>query len=224
LPGSGKSTDAKHAAESLKREFGYISLNPQTPESRLLGFIDANGKYRATVFFKLYTEGGVFCIDEMDNASAALLTTLNSLLENGLGAFPHGVFERHKNFIVVSTGNTTGRGGNPQFPERRAFDAAFAERFVYVYWDYDERMEREVAIAINGNAAAWVDWVQKVRAFARTNDPKLVVSPRASFKIAKYLSVESLTREEVVEAALFKGIEEQRKTRILNALPLPVAA
>lgn len=222
-PGSGKSTGAMHAAEALQRAYGYISLNPQTPESRLLGYMDANGVYRATIFFKLYTEGGVFCIDEMDNASAALLTTLNSLLENGKGAFPHGVFDRHPDFIVVATGNTTGRGGNKMFPERRAFDAAFAERFVFIFWGYDEVMERNVALATNGNAAAWVTWVQKVRAFAVQHDPQLVVSPRATFKIAKYLKT-TMKPLAIVEMVLFKGIEAQRKDRILSANPLPVAA
>lgn len=224
-PGSGKSTGAMHVAEALRRKYGYISLNPQTPESRLLGYMDATGKYRETIFFKLYTEGGVFCIDEMDNASAALLTTLNSLLENGKGAFPHGVFDRHPDFIVVATGNTTGRGGNPQFPERRVFDAAFAERFVYLFWGYDEAMERAVALSINANSGAWITWVQSVRAFSLTNDARLVVSPRASFKIAKYLlGVMKSNPTAIVEMALFKGIEQQRKDRILAAHPLPVAA
>lgn len=223
-PGSGKSTGAMHAAEALQREYGYISLNPQTPESRVIGFMDATGKYRSTVFFKLYTEGGVFCIDEMDNASAALLTTLNSLLENGFGAFPHGVFKRHADFIVVATGNTTGRGGNPMFPERRAFDAAFAERFVYLHWGYDETMERAVALDINSNAAIWINWVQSVRAFCAQHDQRIVVSPRATFKIAKYIKTTTMKPAAIVEMALFKGIEAQRTTRILAAHPLPVAA
>lgn len=220
-PGSGKSTGPRLAAEALGWQFGMISLNPQTPESKLFGFIDANGVYRETVYFKCYTQGGVFVIDEMDNCSASLLTTLNSQLDNGIGAFPHGVFKRHENFVCVATGNTTGRGANPMFPERRVFDAAFAERFVYMHWPYDEKMERAVALKINPKATKWVDWVQSVRRFAAENDPKLVVSPRASFKIAEFVQFNDLTPEEVVEVALFKGIEEHRKSRALSACPLP---
>ena len=223
-PGSGKSTGARHAAESLRLKYGYISLNPQTPESRLLGFIDATGEYRETVFFQLYKNGGVFCIDEMDNASAALLTTLNTCLENGWAAFPCGMVKRHADFIVVATGNTTGRGGNKQFPERRAFDAAFAERFVYLEWLYDEAMERSVALLINPKSNPWVEWVQSVRKFAVANDPLLVVSPRASFKIAEFTTDNTLSREEIVEVSLFKGIERARVERILNTCPLPSAA
>ena len=52
--GSGKSTAAKQAAEALGLDYGYISLNPQTPDSRLQGFIDANGVYRDPVFRRCY--------------------------------------------------------------------------------------------------------------------------------------------------------------------------
>jgi len=225
-PGSGKSTGAMHAAEALSLAYGYISLNPQTPESRLLGYMDANGKYQASVLFKLYKDGGVFCIDEMDNASAGLLTTLNSLLENGKGSFPCGIVDRHPDFIVVATGNTAGRGGNMQFPERRAFDAAFAERFAYLPWGYDEAMERAIALQIFEKAGDWVTWVQTVRKFAQSADPKLVISPRATFGIAEFLSCKKspFTIHETLDAVLFKGIEAERVTRILNANPLPQAA
>lgn len=225
-PGSGKSTGAMHAAEALSLAYGYISLNPQTPESRLLGYMDANGKYQPSVLYKLYKDGGVFCIDEMDNASAGLLTTLNSLLENGIGAFPCGQVQRHPDFIVVATGNTAGRGGNMQFPERRAFDAAFAERFAYLPWGYDEAMERAVALQIFEKAGKWVDWVQAVRKYAAQNDPKLVISPRATFGIAEFLSCDKspFTIQETLDAVLFKGIEPERINRIISANPLPQAA
>lgn len=226
-PGSGKSTGAMHAADALSLKYGYISLNPQTPESRLIGYNDANGKYVKTVLFDLYSKGGVYCIDEMDNASASLLTTLNSLLENGFGAFPCGMIEKHPDFVVVATGNTAGRGGNMQFPERRAFDAAFAERFSYLHWGYDEAMERDVALTFYSKGSAWVDWVQAVRKFALTADPKLVISPRATFGICQFLAQSTRSPfaiNEVLDAVLFKGVEPERVNRIINNHPLPSAA
>lgn len=223
-PGGGKSHGAHLVATALSRKYGYISLNPQTPDSRLLGYLDANGKYHSTVLYDLYKNGGVFCIDEMDNASASLLTTLNALLENGLGAFPCGMVQKHPDFIVVATGNTTGRGGNRQFPERRPFDAAFAERFVFLEWDYDETLERTVALNLNPNAGPWVAWVQRVRAFAVDADPTMVVSPRATFKIAKLLSLGKLRPDVIAEVTVFKGIGSDRTRRILNSCPMPLDA
>ena len=218
--GSGKSTAAHQIANALKLSFGYLSLNPQTPDSRILGFIDAGGNYRPTVFYETYKNGGVFCIDEMDNASASLLTTLNSMLENGLGAFPCGLVPRHKDFVLVATGNTNGKGANPMFPERRPFDSAFSERFTFLEWDYDIDLERKVTFLINPKADTWFAWVLKAREFCKKNFPKILVSPRASFKGAEYLKDGTIPPNEIVEALIFKGTDKDTVNKVLAAVPL----
>jgi energy-coupling factor transporter ATP-binding protein EcfA2 len=219
-PGSGKSTAAHQAATALKRPYGYISLNPQTPESRLLGYLDATGTYRPTVFYDIYKNGGVFCIDEIDNSSAALLTTLNGSLENGIAAFPCGMVERHPDFVCVGTGNTSGRGASYLFPDRRPFDAAMADRFTFLAWEYDTQLERSIAIAINPKAGAWVDFVQHVRQHVQTNKIRMIVSPRVSYKGAEYLTDDTLTKSEIADALLFKGIDPAIRTSILAAVKL----
>ena len=223
-PGSGKSTGARQVADALELKYGYISLNPQTPESRLIGYMDATGNYRSTVFFDLYTNGGVFCIDEQDNASPALLTTLNSLLENGHGSFPCGIVERHKDFRLISTGNTDGRGANIQFPERRAFDEAFRERFIFMPWAYDEALELNLSLGINPNATAWVKWVQSVRAYCLSSDIRLVVSPRASYMGADYLADKVIPIDSLLDFILFKNIDRGIQDRILSNCPLDLGA
>lgn len=220
-PGGGKSYAAKQCAETLEIPFGYISLNPQTPDSRLLGYLDATGNYRDTVFHQLYKGGGIFCIDELDNASPSLLTTLNSMLENGVGAFPCGMVDKHADFTVVATGNTVGKGANPQFPERRPFDAAFAERFSYIEWGYDKRLERAITLSINPDAENWLVWVNKVREWASQHAPRLVVSPRASFKGAEYLKDSKWSLDTIAETVLFKGMERDLKHNLLQANPFP---
>jgi len=215
-PGSGKSTGAQHAAKALSMDYAYISLNPQTPESRLLGFIDANGVYRPTPFRRIYEQGGVFCIDELDNASPSLLTTLNGCLENGTAAFPDKMVDCHEDFVVVATGNTSGRGGDQFFPERRPFDAAFAERFSFLYWDYDEALERQIALSFNPNADVWVDWIQKVRQYCKQNIIRLTVSPRASIKGAKQTRIKSQNPTTLAERVLFKGLHKDDKNRIIQ--------
>lgn len=220
-PGSGKSTAAKQAADGLGVEYGYISLNPQTPDSRLMGFIDANGTYRETVFYRLYRDGGVFCIDEVDNAAPSLLTTLNSCLENGHAAFPCGMVAKHKDFVLVATGNTNGRGANPMFPERRPFDAAFGERFTFLFWDYDTGLEKAVTLAINPDAGDWFNWIQAARKHCITAFPRVLISPRASFKGADYLKDSNWKPAEIAETLIFKGLEAYTVAAILRAVPLP---
>jgi energy-coupling factor transporter ATP-binding protein EcfA2 len=218
--GSGKSTLARMVAEALGLPFGYISLNPMTPDSRLQGFIDANGIYRDPQFRKIYEHGGVFCIDECDNASGALLTTLNTALENGHGAFPDGEVKRHPDFVMIATGNTAGRGANPAYPERRPFDAAFGDRFVYLPVGYDEKLERKVALTYNANAGEWVSWVQRVRKYALANSPRLLVSPRSSFVGADLLGA-GFSVEDTAHAVLFKGIDTDTIAKVIASNPYP---
>lgn len=220
-PGSGKSTATQQVATAMGLPFGYISLNPQTPDSRLLGFIDASGVYRETVFAKIYKNGGVFCIDEMDNASAGLLTTLNSLLENGHGAFPDGIHPRHPDFILVAAGNTAGKGASLAFPDRMPFDAAFAERFIYMNWEYDEVMERQVALAINSDAVEWVDFIQSLRKYCKETHPEIIVTPRATFHGASFLLDGVLDTKEIAEAVIFKGLDPDTVKAVLKAVNLP---
>lgn len=222
LPGTGKSTIAMHVAEALERRFGYVSLNPQTPESRLIGYMDAQGVYRGTVFYECYVNGGVFCIDELDNASAGLLTTLNALLENGMGAFPHGVYPRHADFVLVATGNTAGRGGDVLFPERRPFDAAFADRFVFVEVGYDKALEKAIAIAENKeHGITWLTWCRSVREFCTRERVRLFVTPRAVKHGARLLGRERWSIRTVADATVFKGIDKDTRGKVLAAHPLP---
>ena len=101
--GTGKSTAAQKAAEVLGLEFGMISLNLQTSDTRINGFVDANGVVRDTVFTRAYKSGGLFCIDEMDNASGNMLTALNSATANGHMACAEGVIQKHADFRLPSS-------------------------------------------------------------------------------------------------------------------------
>lgn len=205
--GSGKSTAARQAAEALKLDYGYMPLNPQTPDSRLLGYMHAGGEYVPSEFFKRYTQGGVFCLDEIDNASASLVTTLNSLLENGHGAFPNGVYARHKDFICVCTANTIGRGGDVQYPERRALDGAFLERFIFLSWEYDRTLTDNIVTAILGtDAPEFLSWVDTEARDLQSRYPTLIVSPRAYIQAATLIKV-GMSRTQVRAMAISRGLK-----------------
>lgn len=220
--GSGKSTAAWMAAKALKRRYGYISLTPQTFESRLFGFLSPTGKYVTTDFRECYEKGGVFCVDEMDNGSGNLYTAFNGALENNLCAFPDKQVKRHEDFVVVGTGNTSGGGPNAMFPTRRPFDKAFAERFSYIEWGYDERLERVVAMSINPEVApVWHEYMLKLRAYCRQHHPMVLVSPRAVFKGCKYLRDQVMPLHVMMHAVIFKGYDRASVNSILAANPVP---
>jgi hypothetical protein len=157
----------------------------------------------------------------MDNASSNLLTALNGALENGSAAFPCGMVERHPNFVLIATGNTPALGANPMFPDRRPLDGALRERFLFLRWDTDTKLEQSLALAVNPDATAWVVWVQTLRAWAKTNMPRLLVSQRGSIRGAKLLTSKQYTPAEVAELAIFKGFDKDSVSKTLAACPLP---
>lgn len=232
-PGSGKSAGASQVAEALGCEYGYMSLNPWTPESRLLGHpdlsLDGKGRYVETLFIRLYEHGGVFCIDEMDNASPALLNVLNSALEsdahgNGFLALPHRMVKRSAKFVMIAAGNTNGRGGDTFFPERRQFDAAFSSRFRFLAWDYDLALEKTLVLRKNAKAGDILKWGRDVRGFCKTQGIRLVVGPREIIGVADMAcdgAEVGLDMAKITEAAVFKGIDQDTVKRILDAHPLP---
>ncbi len=206
--GSGKSTAAHQVSLALGLPYGYASLNPMIPDSRAMGFMNAHGDYVPSEFFKRYTEGGVFCWDEIDNASASFTTTLNSCLENGTGAFPHGVFARHKDFICIATANTIGRGGDLHYPERRALDGAFLDRFYFVEWPQDTLLTESIVRAIVGHDKAdeLISWVSASGENLKIRHPEIVVSPRAYIQAA-ILTRDGFSRTEIEHGAIWRGVK-----------------
>jgi hypothetical protein len=75
-------------------------------------------------------------------------------------------------------------------------DAAFVDRFLFHFLDYDEDLERETC----GNRE-WAQYVQKLRANARAKNLKVLITPRASYKGAKLL-VNGISRDAVINCTI----------------------
>lgn len=222
--GSMKSTHARKAAEAIGLGFESISLNVQTFESRLFGFIDANSHYNETGFRRCYENGGVFLIDEIDNASGNLLTALNTALANGHAPFPDRMVDKHADFVCIATGNTAGRGASRNHSDRRALDAATLDRFVHLAWGYDWKLVRAATLAINENAGKWSDWIRQVCDYCAKEFPQVLATPRACFNGAELLRDALFTVGQIAGMTVFKGLDRDSVSRILTANPLPEIA
>src|SRR5690606_11914635 len=144
--GSGKSTIAEQVAELLELQFGSMSVGPNTSNTKLFGYMDANGNYITTPFRRVFEGGGVFLSDDMDNGHPGLLAELNQMLAGSVCAFADGMVKKHPNFRMIATGNTFGRGANRQFVGRNVLDAATLDRFVTIECPIDEGLERAICM------------------------------------------------------------------------------
>jgi len=143
--GSGKTSAAAAVSEALTLPFYAVSVGPQTSQSQLLGYYDANGKYVTTQLRQAFEHGGVFLLDEVDAGSPAVLVTINALLANGHASFPDRVVGRHPDFVLLAAGNTYGQGADREYVGRQQLDAATLDRFAVLDWEYDTALEAHYA-------------------------------------------------------------------------------
>lgn len=178
----------------------YFS-NAITQEYKLTGFIDANGKYQETQFYKAFKNGGLFVLDEIDASVPEALVVLNTAIANGYFDFPNEKVEAHKNFRIVACANTYGLGGNDIYVGRNQLDGASLDRFAVVYFDYDETLEKELV-----EDKKWVEFVQALRKQIKERRIKHIVSMRASIYGDKLIKA-GLDIEEIFKQIIFKNLQ-----------------
>lgn len=212
--GSGKTMLGEQIATVLKRDFATLSCAPGLPESALLGRMIPNlssgeERYRVAPFVECYRNGGVFLLDEVDNADASTVLVLNSALANGHLTLPSGErVTRHADFALIASANTYGHGQSREYVGRNQLDAAFLDRFVgaTVSLDYDPELERALV-----PHKLIRERVQEVRARVRELKLRRVVSTRALVAVAKLIHAGDYSIVEGI-AALTEGwsIEDKR--------------
>lgn len=148
--GTGKSTIAKHCAESLGLPFYSKNLSGGTTEGELLGRVAPNLQtgeqvYTPSPLVKMFSEGGVALLDEIDAGDENVLLALNTLLDAQTWDAPDGTtYTRHTNFYVLAGANTFGTGATRIYNGRNQLDGAFLDRWLTVAVDYDTDLERSL--------------------------------------------------------------------------------
>lgn len=198
--GTGKNVICKQVAEALGLDFYFT--NAVTQEYKLTGFIDANGKYQETQFYKAFTKGGVFFLDEMDGSIPEVLIILNAAIANRYFDFPIGKVEAHPNFRIIAAGNTLGTGADNNYTGRYCLDRASLDRFALINIDYSPKIEK--AMALNN-----MNLVNFAHAFRKATDSmgiECLFSYRTINRIAKLEQVFSNLKE-VIQISLLKGMD-----------------
>lgn len=141
--GCGKS----HTAEQVATALGL----PFYTQSQVLfahdvkGYGDANGNYVNTPFFKAFTGGGLFFIDEMDASAPEALVVLNTAIANRRYDFPVvGCVEAHPDFRIIAAGNTALTGADVEYTARSVQDASTINRFAFFEMKYEKNVELNI--------------------------------------------------------------------------------
>jgi cobaltochelatase CobS len=221
--GSGKSTIPEQIAESLGMRFAAQSCGQTDAKFDYVGYRDGHGVIHGTLFRDMWENGGVFLLDELDNASPDMLVTLNQALANGQMAFPDGMVRRHENFMCFGAGNTFGNGATAQFVGRSPQDGAFINRFSKWVVDIDERVEDAMLASIGMDADALANWVKVVRACranAERHKLRVMVTPRDAFRGAQLVATGEFTVREAVMSQFGFGLDENQFGKVTEGVTL----
>lgn len=196
--GSGKNILCKQIADELGLDF-YFS-NSITQEYKLTGFTDAGGNYHETEFYKAFTKGGLFFLDELDGSVAEALLCANAAIANRYFDFPNGKVEAHPNFRIISAGNTCGRGADEVYSGRTVIDGATLDRFAYVEIKYDKNIEDAIASGDN----EITEFVREMRTASEKCRIPVVLGYRAIERLKKMSS--KFTVKQSLSMAVTKGM------------------
>lgn len=198
--GTGKNVICQQVAEALELDFYFT--NAVTQEYQLKGFTDAHGVYHETQFYKAFTHGGLFFLDEMDASVPEALIILNSALANGYFDFPApiGKVMAHERFRVIAAGNTAGTGADIEYTGRYQLDASSLDRFSLIDIDYSPEIELHLT---NGNTEL-CEFARAFRAITSYCDIKCIFSYRSVERINRMEYLFPLS--ETLKMALIKGL------------------
>lgn len=220
--GTGKSTIAEQAAEALGLPFYSENCTATMTAFELKGYKGATGNYETTKFREAFQNGGVFVLDEIDNANPNVLGTLNNALANGVMGFPDGMIKKHPNFVAIATANTFGTGPTAQYVGRNPIDLATIDRFAQMSIDIDEDIETSMlnSIGLDINVATnWLTAIRTARANVNNYGLKVIVSPRATVNGAKLIRSGAFTPSEAFEVTVLKGAKVDQAEKSVKVSP-----
>lgn len=213
--GSGKNVILEQAAKALKLNFYYV--NDVTEEHKVMGFVDANGKFQQTQFFKAFTKGGLIMIDEMDNSHPSALLAINAALGTGYHqylTFPDGIlYESNPDFYLAAAANTYGTGSDQIYCGRSSLDGASLNRFLPIFIDYDKNLEQNLVKNTNILNLFW-----RVRESINKNKIRHVISTRNIVNADRMLNSNMFTLNNIFDYTIIQSMSEDDLRMILKDL------
>jgi len=200
--GSGKSHTAIQISEALNLPFYFIPTSAQSTKIDFLGYNSATGEYIKTPFYDAYKNGGIFLADEIDAANPNTLVTLNAALSNKKMFFAGELVEMHPDFRLIAGANTKGSGATSQFSGRNPIDGATKDRFIFVYFGYDEELELKLSPVKD-----FTKKVQELRAKAVKLGSTAIISPRASIDGGDLINL-GFTVAQALDMVIFNKLDE----------------
>lgn len=152
--GAGKGHTVRQVGSLLGQK--VIDAGKIGDVSSVVGYIDAQGRFRAPSALEAVVDGCLIFFDEFDNGNPdtrVALNTMYSNLRDKIIAPSSDQYIRfaqeidvpiNPNMRMIAAGNTDGNGSDRQYTDRYPIDESIKERLKYIYFDYDNRVEKHI--------------------------------------------------------------------------------
>lgn len=209
--GSGKNVVCEEVAKALGVPFYY--QNTVLTKFDVTGYKNAIGEFEDTEFYKAWTGGGVFMLDEVDNSTAEALIALNAALANGYYTFPGlGRVYCHKDFYCVAAGNTNGQGATNDYCGRYKMDESSRDRFAFVKIDYCSEIEESI---VPDDKRDVLDFVRAFRAACKATDNSIICGYRALSNLVEFYDCDP---SEIIEDFILRGCEKDMVRELAHSM------
>lgn len=223
--GVGKTTLVGQIARALGLDFRILSAKPLPQDHEIYGFISgATGRKVMGFIEPLYEHGGIAGFDELDTGHSSLLTAMNQLLAQDEFDFPcdvNGVrkVKRHKDFMVVATGNTYGQGGSLRYVGTNKMNGAGLDRFTFVNIPTDEMLEKAICDGISPeHSAKVIPIVRRARANCEKYALDYMVTPRCAIDMVTFMLAGDTLRESAEGRLFGRGLNSDQETKLLEGI------
>jgi hypothetical protein len=147
--GTGKTYLAEQIAKALAREFVTINCTQWTPPRELKGGETIEG-YKEGIAMDCWEHGKILVLDELPKLDPNTAGILNEMLaktaDDTSATITTGegrTINKHPDFAVIGTGNTTMKTFDPNYGGNNQQDASLIDRFSGNYYgiDFDPQLE-----------------------------------------------------------------------------------
>ena len=219
--GAGKGFIVKQVGELLGQE--VIDGGKIGEVHTILGYIDAQGRFRATPGFVACVNGSIIFYDEFDNGNSDSRVAINTIYSNLRDKIDNPSSKQYIRFAgeidvpinpnmrMVAAGNTDGSGKDSDWPDRYPTDESIKERYKVIYIPYDNRVEEKILKNFPEWYKFFVNFRKVCEDYSESQDKITTLgnaSTRDAADIRRDVTLNSKTMSEMIDE-YFVQIKEQ---------------
>ena len=228
--GAGKGKVIEQIGELLHQE--VVKSGKIGEVATVLGFIDAQGRFRSTPAFKAFTEGSIIFFDEFDNGNPDTRVAINEMyspLRDKIDdpsskqfvkfAYEYDV-EVNPNTRMIAAGNTDGNGGDENWIRYKT-DESIKQRYTPIYFSYDNEVESKIFGQYKDFYNFFINFRKACEDYAKSMDKKTVegvVTTRDAADLREMIEFNGKTVDEVIKQRFVQDKSSEYRSAIASKI------